>query len=312
VKLSRKALFGRVMFALVAAFLGLAAWRLARDLRAHPLRVEPLWLAASALVLGGAFCVLALTFARVLGQAGGQVRPLVRVLELYFRGQLARYLPGKVGIPAVRMAAARDLGLSPGFMAGSVVLEALSGLATATAIGFAIALGPWAAPRFRLPLPEAVAVPLVAGLFFGVAALAIVDLRYYPGFVLRALRLERRSGPLLSRSWLVGAGLSWGLVAAASALCARALSEPWDVAVMAAATGVIAPMVGFLSVFAPGGLGARELFVVLVMQPLIGETRALAFSLVSRALALGMELALWAVSRALLARSEGGSARSIG
>jgi hypothetical protein len=289
--------FARGAFALVACFLGYAAFRLWRDLRAHPIDVQLGWLLASALTLACSSTVMALTLRRVLRLAGGHVQPLVRILELYYRGQIARYLPGKVGIPAVRMAAAHQLGLSGAFMASTVVFESLAGLATATAIGLAIALGPWAAPSFQLPLGRAYTHGLVVALFLGVTALAIVDLRHYPRFVVRMLRLEQRQGPLLSRTWLFGAAACWGFVALASALCARALSEPWQVALLAASAGVIAPMVGFLSMFAPAGLGARELFMIAVLTPLIGETKALAFSLVSRAVAMGTELLLWALAR---------------
>jgi uncharacterized membrane protein YbhN (UPF0104 family) len=58
--------------------------------------------------------------------------------------------------------------------------------------------------------------------------------------------------------------------------------------------------VGFLAVVAPGGLGVREGFLVLLLSPQIGTTRAIAIGLVSRAVTLAAEFLLWVAARVTL------------
>ena len=285
---------------LIVIFLGLAVAELWRRLKAEPIQVSVGWLVASGLVIAVGNCGLALTFARVLTQAGGDTSSLRRVFENYFRGLLARYLPGKVGIPAVRMAAAEEFRLSAPFMAGTVVLETLASVATSGAIAALISMGPWAPPAFRSLTDKPWALPLIVATFVGVVLLAVIDLRHYPRFLRRFLRSEERTGALLPVSWLVGCTVAWLCVGLASALCARALGEGNDIAMLAAAGGVIGPIVGFLAVVAPGGLGVREAFLVMILGPQIGTTRALAFGLVSRAITLAAEFFLWVTARIAL------------
>jgi uncharacterized membrane protein YbhN (UPF0104 family) len=187
-------------------------------------------------------------------------------------------------------------------MAGTVVLETLASLATAGAVAALLSVGPWASPSLRKATQASpYTLPLIAVTVAGVLALAIVELKYYPRFVLRVLRMEPSERPLLPWSWLVGCTISWLCVGAACALCALGLSEGRDTALLVAAVGVLGPIVGFLVMVAPGGLGAREAFLVLVLEPQIGTTRALALGLVSRAVTLATEFVLWVVARVALA-----------
>jgi hypothetical protein len=298
---ARSKLVSRLVFGLIAVFFAVAALELGRRLRETPIDVRPAWLLASVLVFGLGNTGLALAFRRVLRQGSGVAQPVIAVLELFYRGTLARYLPGKVGIPAVRMAAAPEFQVSVGFMAGTVVLETLASLATCGAVAALISSGPWASPTLREITHRPAALALIAGVFLGVLGLAVIDLRHYPRFLRRLLRSEDREGPLLPGVWLLGCSFAWLCVGISNGLCAHALSENLDTALLAAAAGVLAPIVGFLAMVAPGGLGVREAFLVAVLTPQIGGTRALAFSLLSRAVALGAELGLWLVARAALA-----------
>lgn len=293
-------LLKRAIVPLIVVFFGLAVAELWRRLKAEPIHVTWGWLVAAGLVLGLGNVALALTFRRVLKQGGGDTQATLSVFEIYFRGSLARYLPGKVGIPAVRMAAAAELKLSAAFMAGTVVLETLASVATSGAIAAVISIGPWAPPAFRGVTDKPWALPLIGVTFLGVVLLAVIDLRHYPDFFRRILRSQERAGALLPVSWLVGCTVAWSCVAVACAFCARALGESNDIALLAAVGGVVGPIVGFLAVIAPGGLGVREGFLVLLLAPQIGTTRAIAFGLVSRAVTLAAEFLLWAMARAAL------------
>jgi hypothetical protein len=256
-------------------------------------------------VLAFGYAVLGLTFTRIVRRASARAIPALPLLELYFRGLLARYAPGKVGIPAVRMAASAEFQVSPGFMAGSVVLESLSSMATGGAVAALISIGPWASPRLRGVTAQPWTMALIAAILLGVLALALVKLRHYPSFALKLLRIEGSEEPLLPWAWLVGCTVSWLSVGTCCALCAVALSESLDTALLVAAVGVLGPLVGFIALVAPGGLGVREAFLVAVLAPQIGTTRALALGLVSRAVMLTTEFLIWLVAKlTLMARAK--------
>jgi hypothetical protein len=291
----------RAILPAIALFFVLAAAELWRRLRSEPIQVSPGWLIASGLALAVGNSALAVAFMRVLRRGGTKPLSWLRVFELYYRGLLARYLPGKVGIPAVRMAAAAEFGVSPVFMAGTVVMESLASVATSGAVAASISMGPWAPLAFRGVTDKPWALPLIATVCLGVMLLAVIDLRHYPEILRRFLRAQDRAGALLPVAWIVGCVVAWLCVGLACALCARALGEAEDVALLAAAGGVLGPIVGFLAVVAPGGLGVREAFLIMVLSPVIGGTRALAFGLVSRAMTLLVELMLWVIARTTLA-----------
>ncbi|MFT3923186.1 MAG: hypothetical protein QM778_11695 [Myxococcales bacterium] len=299
-KLSSKTV-GRVVLVIVAISFGWAAFELARRLEREPIHVHWGWLAVSSLALAMGYTSSAFAFSRILRQESGRSQRFLSVCELYFRGILARYLPGKVGIPAVRMSAAVEFGVGVPFMAGSVIMETLASIATAGAVAAFITVGPWAAPALRAVLSGPWTLPLLIAICGAVAALAIIDVRRYPGFVVRILRMADRTGPLLHLYWIAGCTAYWLATAVSSGLCAYALSEPVDIALLAGAAGVLGPIVAFFALVAPGGLGVREAFVVVLLSPQIGATRALAFSLVSRAVTLATELAVWLLARGLLA-----------
>ncbi len=288
------------MLVVVSISIGLATLELWRRLEREPVEVTWSWLYASSLALALGYTASAFAFGRVLRRESGRRQRFSLVCEVYFRGLLARYLPGKVGIPAVRMAAAADFGVSMPFMAASAFMETLASLATAGAVAALISLGPWAAPALRRVVSGPWTLALVLAICGGVVLLAVVDLRRYPRALVRLARMGEREGPLLHGYWILGCSANWLATALGSALCAMALSEPMDIALLAAAAGVLGPIVGFLALVAPGGLGVREAFVVALLAPQIGATRALAFSLVSRAVTLGTEIAVWVVARSLL------------
>ncbi len=291
---------GRAVFAVIAISLGFAATELSRRLEGRSLALHWGYLSASMLALACGYVALGLAFARVLNKESHEKHARLAVLELSFRGLLARYLPGKVGVPAVRMAAAAEFSVSVPFMAGTVIMETLASVATAGVVVAFLSIGPWAAPLLRAVTTGAWSLPVVLALVVGVAVLALLDVRRYPRRFVRLFRASERTGPLLSADWLVGCTLNWLAVAAASALVALSLSQNIDVALLAAAAGVLGPIAGLLSVVAPAGLGVREAFMVALLSPQMGATEALALSLVSRAVMLATEVSLWLVTRAVL------------
>jgi uncharacterized membrane protein YbhN (UPF0104 family) len=220
---------------------------------------------------------------------------------------LARYLPGKVGIPAVRMAAAESVGVGTAFMAASVVLESLAWLASGFLLTIVLSLGPWAPPHLSQLWQHPLAKLAVGLSLLGAATLALLEARFYPRALLKLLRLEGRRGPLLPPVLMLSTGGFWLATAGTSALLARALGAGGDVALLAAVAGLAAPLVGFLALPVPAGLGVREAVLVMALASSLTDSGALAFGLVSRAVSLVVELLLWLMSRWGLRRARSGS-----
>lgn len=292
---------GKLILGIILAFFGVAAIELVKAFRAQAIELAPSWALLAVVPAAMGYAGLSFAFHRVLrAQAPAPVSLRVSA-ELYMRGMLARYLPGKVGIPAVRMAAAADLGVSTSYMAASVVLEALASMATAGVITALLALGPWAAPRLNALATQPWAPWAIFAMALAVVLLAVIDVRRYPAAFLRLLRLEQQNGALLPVAWIFGCAFFWCMVAISSACVVQALGGAPSAALLGAATGVIAPILGFLVAVAPGGLGVREAVAVALMTPELGPTGALAFGLATRLVLLVTELGLWLATRLWLA-----------
>ena len=166
--------------------------------------------------------------------------------------------------------------------ASAVVIQAVS-LGSGAAVVAAVT--PNAAPPLRL---------LLAGL----AALApIVVLAWRPA-ARRLSRLVNAINPLepLNLSAVLASTvltvLSWGTYGAALWMLSRGLlhdaSLPLGTAVGAFTLGYI---LGLLALFAPGGVGVRELVLIGLLAPFIGSGPAVALSVASRILLTIMEAA---------------------
>ncbi len=94
------------------------------------------YVALSLLPLAVGVVVLALSWKWLLERMTGRSIPNKPAIALHFESQLARYTPGKVGVPLVRMAGAPKLGVSPGPIGSSVVLELLPYFSVGGGIGF--------------------------------------------------------------------------------------------------------------------------------------------------------------------------------
>jgi uncharacterized membrane protein YbhN (UPF0104 family) len=301
VKLDRK-LVTRGLTAAVALAFAFATLELAQRFRAGAVQVEPGWLCAAVVLLGLGYTGQALGFHSMVQGAAALPQRRVVTLELFFRGLLARYLPGKVGIPAVRMAAAEAVTVSGAFMAASVVLESLAWLASGFILAMVLTLGPWAPEHLSQLMERPLAKVAVGSSLAGALLLSTLDCRYYPRVLLKFLRLQDRTGPLLPPVLMLSTGSFWLATACASAALALSLGASSDAALLSAAAGVAAPLLGFL-VPVPAGLGVREAALVLALGSTLTQSGALAFGLVSRAAAMGTEVLLWLMSRWALRQS---------
>jgi uncharacterized membrane protein YbhN (UPF0104 family) len=293
-----------VMAGLATAFVAATAWDLAtrwgdaRIERVHPglTLLAFLPLVASCVMQGLAWIALVERMAR-------KETPRWQALSLYLASQLARYTPGKVGLPLVRVEGARRIGLTRSLVGVSVLIESLSWTATGAVLGFLlIALTAKAGDTGGLV--GRLSWLLVAASVLGATLLMIIDRSRYPAPVRRLLAPEG-TGPLVPvRLPAVQLGY-WALVAVHGNVLSRALGAAPDAAFSAMGFYVLASVAGFVVLAAPAGLGVREAVLVTGLSPFIGPAAALGAAIFSRVLWLVADVVTWILTRTL-ARKYGG------
>src|SRR6187431_2515221 len=116
--------------AVALVFVAVAARDLVRGFDPSAVHVDPLYLALAAPFAFLACWVQASAWLHLLDAWTGIRLPRREGRALFFAAQVARYTPGKVGLPAVRLAGAKALGVSPQAMGSTLVLEVLTWLTT--------------------------------------------------------------------------------------------------------------------------------------------------------------------------------------
>jgi hypothetical protein len=293
-----------VLGVVAAAFVAATAWDLATrwgDARIERVHVGLALLAFLPLVVS---CVIqGIAWIALVERMARKKTPRWRALSLYLASQLARYTPGKVGLPLVRVEGAPRVGLARGLVGVSVLIESLSWTATGAVLGFLLI-----ALTTKLGdtggLLERFSWPLVAASVLGASFLMIVDRSRYPTPVRRVLAPDG-TGPLVPvRLPAVQLGY-WALVAVHGNMLSRALGASPDAAFSAMGLYVLASVAGFVVLAAPAGLGVREAVLVAGLSPSIGPAAALGAALFSRVLWLVADLVTWILTRTL-ARKYGG------
>ena len=245
--------------------LALVAWFVARELRGQwgefrrvSASLRPSWslvLASGALVLG-TFGVQ-INVWRTLIAGGGVAVPFSRAARIWCISNLGKYLPGKVwGIAAMGVLAERE-GVPPATAAAAAVINQLVNLGAAFAV-----VAVCGARTLPLMWPGAGALVWLL-IAIGVAGLLVLPVVLPWGVALVARRTGRGGGLGGDGSsiWLaiVANVVVWVLQGLGFHLLALALGAGWTndwLASIAIFTGSY--VLGYLAVFAPGGLGVRE------------------------------------------------------
>ncbi len=281
-----------VVQGVLLAAVGLFVWRsLSQNWAAFraidlDLRLRPGPLAMSVLTVAATYALLIEAWRRVL--AGWGIRlGYGRGARIWVLSNLGRYLPGKLWSVAGLAVLARRAGI-PGWSAAAAAV-AMQALAVGPG---ALVAGIWA---------PGVAAPVVLGAVAVGALAAFAGLTWPPvtGWVERRLgaAVQLRPVPVATAAWAALAALaSWlgyGLAfwfLAVGMLPAAAM--PLGSAVGAFAGGYI---VGLLALFAPGGVGVREVVLVTLLAPVTGSGGAVAVTVGSRLLLTLVELGAAAV-----------------
>ena len=287
-----------LLFALVMWFVvrrGFALWDQGRqeELAAIPIRLSWLLAAGSAYLIGWLPAVW--FWKRMIVNLGGQ--PAWRdTLRAYFCGHLGKYVPGKAVVLVVRGSLMKDRGCRAGVAVLTAGLETLFTMAVGGAL--AIALSPFVLPSplwsnlpggvqwledypYLVPVGMAIgcalALPPVVRLISRVSAKMLTAMDKRRGLSSEETELSSgQNSVVISRRLLLKACLPllgvWCLHGLSLGLTLHAFSDhPWDFSAWPIWTTAVsaATVVGFLAVFAPGGIGVREgiLIEVLRLQP---------------------------------------------
>jgi hypothetical protein len=251
-------------------------------------QLSPAWLVASVLVVFLTYGVLIEAWRRVVLSMGERLAFLTAV-RIWFLASLGKYVPGKVWAVAGAAVLAQRAGVDPAVaVAGALVLQALALSSGAAVVAVTAADAFQSAGQGAIPIAAAVILLCMAGLA-----------------VLTSQRLLDRIGRLLPASWPRLRAIPLTMVAAAFAanafawtgygvallLLTRGLLPGIDLS-LAQAVGVFtcSYLVGFIALFAPGGLGPRESVFLLLLAGDIGLKPAAVLALASRLLLTGTEV----------------------
>lgn len=282
-----------LQFAAGALLVGLAARSIVinwQSLRAQPIdwRLSPAWIAASVLVVFATYAVLIEAWRRVVLSMGERLA-FPTAARIWFLASLGKYVPGKVWAVAGAAVLAQRAGVDPSVaVAGALVLQALALASGAAAVALTAreafqAVGPGVVPIAGLVIAASIA---------GVAALAWQPLldrinRLLPSSLprLRAVPL-----PMLALAFAINF-LAWTAYGVALLFLTRGLLPDVGLS-LPQAIGVFtcSYLVGFIALFAPGGLGPRESVFLLMLAGDIGLKPAAGLALASRLLLTGTEV----------------------
>lgn len=289
-----------VLLVVALSFVLVAGWDLSRRWDASRVQLRWGWLALSLAPIAVATLAQAWAWVLLLEHMAGRRVPRRPAIALYLDSQMARYTPGKVGLPLVRISGAPLLGVPGTVVASSIAVEQFSWIAVGGTLGFATlgAAGPGEGP---VALLGRGAVPLGALCVAATLALSFVDRSRWPAFV-RRLAGEGGTGPLLPLTVPLVHLLHWTAWGAHGVCLCLGFGTSWVAASAGFGPLVLAPLAGFLALVAPAGAGVREAVLSVGLSPTVGAASALVAAVVARVASLVADVSTWIVARSLLAR----------
>ena len=284
---------GPLFMTIALLFVAYSAWDLAHRWQKTQVVLDLPWALASIVPLGLGCLIQGRGWIALIERMTTRRVPRGPALSLYMDSQLARYTPGMVGLPFVRMAGAARLGVSAVSVGSSVGLEMLSWTAVGGGIGFASLL--WLPASGGLTaLLGAWAIPIVLGFAAIVILLSCIARNRLPAFVVRVLKVDG-VGPLVPLSLPVSHVFYWLSWAAHGFLLTRAFGAAPGIALSTSGLYALATVGGFVALAAPAGVGVREAILSISLAPAVGSAPALAIAVASRAASLVADVIAWAV-----------------
>jgi glycosyltransferase 2 family protein len=236
------------------------------------------------------FFLQALGWRMVLSRLGGSMN-YGPAMSTWFSSQAAKYVPGKVMLPLIRVTWAGRAGVPKSAVLLSILIEIVLMLISATLIFFALA------PFLTQGLDNTWA--LVAVVVCCVGGGIAIHPRVMNWALNLALKAAKREPIVFDFPYrallplLLLFTVAWLLFGLSAALCVSALDLDVQMngPMLAAITAgfVISWEIGFLSFVTPGGLGVREGVLTLILSPFLTAQTAMAVALLSRLIWMACE-----------------------
>ena len=267
------------------------------DLRWH-------WLVLSVVVLGAGYVISAALWGRMVVELGGPRIPTLRSARLFLVANLGRYIPGKgLQLAGLTVLAARE-GVRPATAAVAAVLGQVVALLGATLVG----LGAFFAPGSGVRSWGWIGLAGVGG-FLVIGSLPAARRL----LVLLWGRFTKEDGtdpppaltdPTFVWRWTALYTLNWALYATAFWLLFIGIAG-WATFLQAGVAFAAAYVGGYVAIFAPAGIGVRELLLTVFLSPILSPDRALAVAIIARLWTTAVEVipALALTPRVLKGRS---------
>jgi len=214
-------------------------------------------------------------------------------IELFFKSQLGKYLPGSVWQYAGRVGLARNRGV-PVLRASVSVAAEIAYSALAAAAASTLVLG-WAA-----------GAGAIFGLLGGVVVFTVALRHHVRAFAVRVkarpggVGLDHETARAALRAAPAAIGLYvvvWGLYGVAFWATGRALfTVPMSSLPMYVGVFALGWLAGFVAVFAPGGVGVREAVLVALLSRRLGQANAIVLAATSRIVLTAVDLVAGAAS----------------
>jgi len=263
------------------------------EITSHHFAVQPIWLISSLSTLCLAFFWFSCGWEQILRRMGYRFR-LLAVLHIWYKAQLCKYVPGFL-LPVVGRAHwGRTMGLPWPVAVSSTVLEAIFMLLGATIVFLTVL--PLHAQLSRLGDMRIYFLLLPLGLIFFL----------HPPVLKWGLRLAHSESRDVNLRYsdilylLAGYVMRWILAGTAFILLVQAVHPlsmgDWP---FLAASFTLAWAVGFITVFAPGGIGVREVVLVALLETVMPTAIAVILALLSRLWWIAAELTMFAASVAV-------------
>jgi uncharacterized membrane protein YbhN (UPF0104 family) len=248
--------------------------------RAYPWRWNWPNLLLSLAVMQLAYLTMARTWRSVLRAIDVRL-PFRTAYWLFYISNLGRYLPGKFWQIGAAALLGRRLGLSGVDMAASMIVHLLYFLPVGTAL--ALLLGGFPPPY------DSDAIRITAWTLAGLCAAAAV----WPHILLRAAGPLTRKLDIDPERWRLALSrrlsiavqtcFAWVCLAGGFALFVMSVTPLGPEHVLdLARIYIIAHVIGYIALVAPGGIGVREGAITVLMRPLIGAGPAAGLALLSR------------------------------
>jgi uncharacterized membrane protein YbhN (UPF0104 family) len=302
----RRRLWLAAKIAVIALVVGFV-WRTLVDawdqLGEYPWEFRGGWIAVAAIFYLFALFPPAVFWFSAL-RALGQHPRFWEAIRAYYIGHLGKYVPGKAMVVILRAGLIRGERVDTGVAAASVFLESLTWIS----VGAVLAAGYLAThlareePVFWLSLGvmAATGIPTLPHVFPRLAKLAGVG-KQDPAIVEKldalGLRTTVLGWVLMTVGWVFMGLANWSTFRAMGLPSGQILTElPRFIAAAS-----LAIVVGFVAIFAPGGIGVREAVLVKVMIPYLrqyiaqAEVVAWGASLLFRVVSVVSELAISAM-----------------